>query len=97
MTQPRLIISLKDRYQKQVETIEDKEDYIILQSEGITNLNPRWSPSSEKIAYLSDKGNDYYGRTSLYVYSLKMTKEEFLQTIALVLITASFCLGFVDS
>ena len=31
---------------------------------------------------------------ALYVYSLNMTKEEFLQSIALVLITASFCLGF---
>tara|TARA_B100000686_G_scaffold309473_1_gene351421 strand:- start:1937 stop:2680 length:744 start_codon:yes stop_codon:yes gene_type:complete len=31
---------------------------------------------------------------ALYVYSLKMSKEEFLQSIALVLISASFCLGF---
>ena len=31
---------------------------------------------------------------ALYIYSLNMTKDEFLQTIAFVLITASFCLGF---
>ncbi len=32
--------------------------------------------------------------TALYVYSLNINKEEFLQTIAVVLISASFCLGF---
>jgi len=32
--------------------------------------------------------------TALYVYSLNMRREEFLQSVALVLITASVCLGF---
>ena len=63
------INSLKDSYDKQASSINDRNDYQILQSEGITNINPRWSPSSTKIAYLSDKGHDYYGRTSLYIYS----------------------------
>ena len=31
---------------------------------------------------------------AFYIYSLKMTKEEFLQSIALILISASLCLGF---
>ena len=31
---------------------------------------------------------------AFYIYSLKMTKQEFLQSIALILISASFCLGF---
>ena len=62
--------SKKDSYQNQISNIKDNKDYVILQSDGITNINPRWSPSSKKIAYLSDKGNDYYGRTNLYVYSV---------------------------
>ncbi|MDB9761822.1 sulfite exporter TauE/SafE family protein [Alphaproteobacteria bacterium] len=31
---------------------------------------------------------------AFYIYSLKMTKQEFLQSIALILISASFCLVF---
>ena len=54
------------------------------------------------IGFLSGSLGGFFGGSTgtfvfpiaLYVYSLNMTKEEFLQTIALVLITASLCLGF---
>ena len=38
-----------------------------LQSEGTTNIHPKWHPSGRSYAYLSNKGNDYFGQTSLYI------------------------------
>ena len=62
--------SLEAHYDTQISDINDLENYIILEDEGITNVNPRWSPNNEMIAYLSDKDNDYFGRTDLFIYNL---------------------------
>ena len=45
-----------------------------LQSEGTTNIHPKWHPSGRSYAYLSNKGNDYFGQTSLYFHDI--AKEE---------------------
>ena len=41
-----------------------------LQSEGTTNIHPKWHPSGRSYAYLSNKGNDYFGQTSLYFHDI---------------------------
>ena len=62
---------LEEIYNKKNNEVLDPEDYIILESKGITNINPKWSPSGKKIAYLSDKKNDKFGRTDLFIYDLQ--------------------------
>ena len=62
---------LIDHYNNQIQEINDLKNYTILESDGITNINPRWSPSEDKIAYLSDKEHDKYGKTDLFYYSFK--------------------------
>ena len=44
----------------------------ILVSEGTTNIHPVWSPNGEKFAYLSNKKNDYFGQTDLFIYSFSV-------------------------
>ena len=41
-----------------------------LQSEGTTNIHPKWHPNGRSYAYLSNKGNDYFGQTSLYFHDI---------------------------
>ena len=72
--------SLEEYYSKQVSTIQDNNEYIILESEGESNINPRWSPTSKKIAYLSNKENDYFSRTDLFVYTLEDSTHEKIQS-----------------
>ena len=48
----------------------------ILVSEGTTNIHPIWSPNGEKFAYLSNKKNDYFGQTDLFIYSFSDSTSE---------------------
>ena len=68
--------SLEKHYTQQISNIQDKKDYTILESDGEANINPRWSPNSKKIAYLSNKERDYFGRTDLFVYTLEDSTHE---------------------
>jgi hypothetical protein len=40
----------------------------IIESDGFGNLYPIWSPVKNQIAYISNKGEDYLGLTSLVLY-----------------------------
>jgi hypothetical protein len=42
---------------------------------GFANLYPAYSPDGNKFAYVSAKGGDYWGLSSLYVYDLATGKE----------------------
>jgi hypothetical protein len=42
---------------------------------GFANLYPAYSPGGKKFAYVSAKGGDYWGLSSLYVYDLVTGKE----------------------
>jgi hypothetical protein len=42
---------------------------------GFANLYPAYSPDGKKFAYVSAKGGDYWGLSSLYVYDLPTGKE----------------------
>ena len=65
------ISTIKDRYNKITKPID--VNYInpnIKVDEGTTNLFPVWSPDSNSFLYLSNKKNDYFGQTDLYLYDL---------------------------
>jgi len=40
----------------------------ILESEGTTNIHPVWAPDGKRFAYLSNRDNDYFGQTDLYIF-----------------------------
>ena len=70
------LIELKDKYQQATELITEDEKYIkILQNKGTTNLYPKWSSDGSKYAYISNKNNDYFSQTNLYVHDFD-TKED---------------------
>ncbi len=58
-------------YSKQLMNRGDNIHYELLEIEGTSNIHPVWSPNGNKFAFLSNKSNDYFGQTSLYVYSFK--------------------------
>ena len=41
---------------------------VVENTSGTTNIFPKWCPKGVKIAYLSNKDNDYFGQTDLFVY-----------------------------
>ena len=61
-----------EKYNNQSSLISPNEyNGTIILDEGVRNIHPVWSPNGEKFAYLSTKGNDYFGQTDLYVYSFE--------------------------
>ena len=46
---------------------------------GFANLYPAFSPDGKKFAYVSAKGGDYFGLSSLYVYDIGTGKEALLR------------------
>ena len=66
------LLNIKEKYRKNLAKVSDKNiTGKIIENEGTTNLYPKFSPNSEKIAFISNKDNDYFGQTDLFVYSLK--------------------------
>ena len=49
---------------------------IVLQESGTTNIHPKWHPSKNAFAYLSNKGNDFFGQTDLYYYDIDLNEEK---------------------
>ena len=71
------ISTIKDRYDiliKPIEINHIKPNIII--DEGSTNVFPVWSPDSNRFLYLSNKENDFFGQTDLYLYDLNDNKEQ---------------------
>ncbi|RMD94696.1 MAG: biopolymer transporter Tol, partial [Calditrichaeota bacterium] len=59
---------LKVKYtQQSQEILAHRVEGSILESKGISNLHPVWSPDGTKIAYITNKGNDYLSQTRLVV------------------------------
>ena len=63
---------LNDDYNKKLANVRNNHiKGTIIEGEGTTNLYPKWSPDGSKIAFLSNKKNDYFGQTDLFIYDLK--------------------------
>jgi len=63
--------TIKERYKKITKPIEI--NYVkpnIIKDNGTTNLFPVWSPDGNSFLYLSNKKNDYFGQTDLYLCDL---------------------------
>ena len=65
------VSTLEERYNKLVLTIEvNHTNPIIIKDEGTANMFPVWAPDSNVFAYLSNKNNDYFGQTDLFIHNL---------------------------
>ena len=68
---------LEKRYDLLTETMRENEQKgKILISDGTTNLHPVWSPDGKRFAYISNKNNDYFGQTDLFIYTIDTKAEE---------------------
>ena len=64
-------------YIESAKSINNDSDYIkILQAEGTTNLYPVWSNDGKQYAYLSNKKNDYFSQTNLYIYDFETDEDK---------------------
>jgi WD40 repeat protein len=66
---------LKGKYQRQIESIGERVDGDIICEIGFGNFYPKFSPDGGKIAYISNKENDYFSISALYLLELKTRKE----------------------
>ncbi len=51
----------------------------LIESKGMANLYPAWSPDGTQVAYVSNKGMDYMSQTSLYLYDVNKKKSRLLK------------------
>ena len=67
--------TISKRYKTLTKPIDINPIYgSIIEDEGTSSLHPKWSPDGKKILYLSNKGNDFFSQTALYIYDNE-TKE----------------------
>ncbi|MFQ6113086.1 MAG: hypothetical protein ACE5NG_03235, partial [bacterium] len=60
--------NLRSQYAHQTRDIlSNTVEGSIIESKGLANLHPLWSPDASKIAYITSKGNDYLSQTALVV------------------------------
>ena len=63
---------LEKRYNTLIDTVRaSKVNGLIIEDEGSANLYPTWNDEGTMIAYLSNKENDYFGNTDLFIYDIK--------------------------
>ncbi len=68
---------LESKYVLLAEEIESNtQSGIILESGGTTNIHPVWSPNEARFAFLSNRDNDYFGQTDLFIYSFEDSTSE---------------------
>ena len=63
---------LKQNYDSQLKNVnQNLVQGTIIEDRGTTNLFPKLSPDGNKIAYISNQENDYFGQTDLFIYNLQ--------------------------
>lgn len=67
---------LRERYSKQIQIAGDKVEGNIIASVGFGNFYPKFSPDGKKVAYVSNKENDYFSPSAIYLYDLESGREE---------------------
>ncbi|RMF10112.1 MAG: hypothetical protein D6762_02280 [Candidatus Neomarinimicrobiota bacterium] len=71
--------TLEERYEILTETVRDHAvEGRLLVREGTTNLYPVWSPDGNRFLYLSNRNNDYFGQTDLYVRDLSNGEDQLI-------------------
>ena len=69
--------TLKTRYKTLMKPIDvNLLNGRILIDEGTTNIHPKWNPNGDAFAYLSNKENDYFSQTDLFVYDIDQKNEK---------------------
>ncbi len=69
---------LEKRYEFLTESVQKNEmSGQIIEDGGSANLHPKWSPNGNMVAYISNKENDYFGQTDLFIFNMdtKTTKK----------------------
>jgi len=65
-------LQLENDYQQKLSgVLENETAGAIIIQEGTANVNPVWSPSGDRILFLSNMDNDYFSQTDLFLYDLK--------------------------
>ena len=68
---------IKITYKEQIATLKANQNNIdILRNRGTANLYPKWSNDGKKIAYISNKDNDFFSQTDLFIYDIGSEKKE---------------------
>lgn len=66
-----------EQYRKLASTMSPvKVEGTLIESEGFGNFYPAFSPDGKKLAYISNKGKDYFSLSSVYFYDLESKKSE---------------------
>jgi len=65
------LISMYSSYRNKV-----NQNILIIESEGIANINPVWSDSGDRLLFLSDKESDFFNKTDLYIYDFQKQESE---------------------
>ena len=55
---------------------KDFNEIIYIEQEGTANIKPSWSDDGKSILFLSDKGNDFFNKTDLYIYKIDEKETE---------------------
>lgn len=75
---------LEKRYEFLTECVQrNKMTGQIIEDGGSANLHPKWSPDGNRIAYISNKENDYFGQTDLFIFNMDTKKTEKIESGAL--------------
>jgi len=70
-------LNLEKHYHDGMSTVlESERKGRILEGEGTTNIHPVWSPDGKKFGFLSNKKNDFFSQTDLYIYDLEANASE---------------------